>query len=97
MANALVKLDAPKETKLAIVPMGTANDFATGLGIPDEPWEALQLAVHDTFHAVDVGLVNDQVQACIPSCSEANWKRPEQAAKHFKQRQGTTMLTCGTT
>lgn len=61
MANALVKLDAPKETKLAIVPMGTANDFATGLGIPDEPWEALQLAVHDTFHAVDVGLVNDQV------------------------------------
>ncbi|KAK9802807.1 hypothetical protein WJX73_009820 [Symbiochloris irregularis] len=58
MANALIKLDAPPETRLGIIPMGTANDFATGLGIPDDPWEALQLATHKTANPVDVGLVN---------------------------------------
>lgn len=63
IANALVKLDAPEDVSVAIVPMGTANDFATGLGIPDDPWEALQLATHDTTNSVDVGMVNDQVQA----------------------------------
>ena len=46
---------------MAIIPMGTANDFATGAGIPEDPWEALQLAVHETAYPVDVGLVNDQV------------------------------------
>lgn len=46
---------------MAVIPMGTANDFATGAGIPQDPWEALQLAVHDTAHSVDVGLCNDQV------------------------------------
>lgn len=41
--------------------MGTANDFATAAGIPPDPWEALQLAVHNTAHPIDVGVVNDEV------------------------------------
>lgn len=61
IAGALIKQDAPKETAVAVIPMGTANDFATAAGIPDDPWEALQLAVHDTAYPVDVGLVNDEV------------------------------------
>ena len=54
---------------MAVVPMGTANDFATAAGIPDDPWEALQLAVHDTAYPIDVGLVNDEVRnllICLP-------------------------------
>lgn len=62
LADALIKQDAPSSTAIAVVPMGTANDFATGAGIPEDPWEALQLAVHETAYPVDVGLCNEQVQ-----------------------------------
>ena len=48
---------------MAVVPMGTANDFATSLGLPEDPWEALQLCVLDTAHPIDVGQVNEKV--CI--------------------------------
>ena len=61
VTKALVKHKAPKDVALAVIPMGTANDFATGLGIPTDPWEAMQLAVHDTAMPIDVGTVNDEV------------------------------------
>jgi diacylglycerol kinase family enzyme len=35
LASALVSLGAPASTAMAVVPLGTANDFATGLGIPE--------------------------------------------------------------
>lgn len=66
IGSAMVKLDADESSCLAIVPMGTANDFATGLGISDDPWEALQLAAHSTAHPIDVGTVNGQVG--LPVC-----------------------------
>lgn len=70
VATALIKLDAPKTMAMAVVPMGTANDFATSLGLPEDPWEALQLCVLDTAHPVDAGQVNDKVRACasVPAC-----------------------------
>ena len=49
--------------------MGTANDFATAAGIPEDPWEALQLAVADTAYPIDVGMVNDEVKSHSP-CGE---------------------------
>lgn len=61
VATALIKLDASKSLAMAVVPMGTANDFATSLGLPEDPWEALQLCVLDTAHPIDVGQVNDKV------------------------------------
>lgn len=61
VASALVKLDAPKTLSMAVVPMGTANDFATSIGLPEDPWEALQLCTMDTAQPIDVGLVNDKV------------------------------------
>lgn len=66
VATALIKLDAPKSMAMAVVPMGTANDFATSLGLPEDPWEALQLCVLDTAHPVDVGQVNDKVHNIWP-------------------------------
>lgn len=63
LAGALIKLKAPKETCMAIIPMGTANDFATAAGIPEDPWEALELAVTDTAYPIDVGMVNNQVNS----------------------------------
>ena len=61
VASALVKLNAPKSLAMGVVPMGTANDFATSIGLPEDPWEALQLCTMDTAQPIDVGVVNDKV------------------------------------
>lgn len=42
---------------LGILPLGTANDFATSLGIPPAPGPALQLVTDGEAAAVDVGRV----------------------------------------
>ncbi|KAK9868762.1 hypothetical protein WJX84_009994 [Apatococcus fuscideae] len=61
VAAALLAHRAPVTTELGIIPMGTANDFATGLGIPTDPWEALQLTLSSPAQPIDVGMVNDEV------------------------------------
>ena len=49
------------ETALAILPGGTLNHFATDLGIPTTPAEALGLASSGTVRATDVGVVNGRL------------------------------------
>src|SRR5881275_2716014 len=44
---------------LGIVPLGTANDFATGCGIPHDTEEALALCVQGRAIAIDVGKANE--------------------------------------
>jgi diacylglycerol kinase family enzyme len=56
-AGALV--DGP--TELALLPGGTLNHFATDLGIPTEPAEALDLALNGTARPADVAEVNGRV------------------------------------
>jgi diacylglycerol kinase family enzyme len=62
-AQALIDLDAPSDTAFAVIPLGTANDFANGLSIPLDPRDALLLAATDTARPIDVGLVNDKVSS----------------------------------
>ena len=45
---------------LAIVPLGTANDFALGLGLPEEVPRAFDIAVNGTDGDVDLARVNDR-------------------------------------
>jgi len=48
------------QTALAVLPLGTANDFARLIGVPtDDPLAALQLAASGPRTSIDVGLVND--------------------------------------
>jgi lipid kinase YegS len=44
---------------LGIVPLGTANDFATGCGIPRDPARALALCMKGDGTPIDVGKAND--------------------------------------
>lgn len=50
VANELIKCDAPSATCLAVLPLGTANDFATSLSIPDDNLvQAMQTAVKGEY------------------------------------------------
>ena len=46
--------------RLGIVPLGTANDFARGLNIPDAVAEAIEVAVGGEVAEIDVASVNDR-------------------------------------
>ena len=54
-------MDLPEVARpvLGVVPLGTANDFATGCGIPHDPEQALALCIEGTEVAVDVGKANE--------------------------------------
>jgi len=54
-------MDMPKDARpdLGIVPLGTANDFAVGCGIPRDPAKALALCMKGERSAIDVGRAND--------------------------------------
>jgi len=45
---------------LAVLPLGTANDFAATLGLPADAFAAAEIAFQGRPHKVDVGLVNGQ-------------------------------------
>lgn len=56
--NGVVDADALGRVRLGIVPLGTGNDFATGLGIPPEVDGALAVLLEERELKVDVGVVN---------------------------------------
>ncbi len=58
VADALVKL--PQRPELAIMPLGTANDFATACNIPRDPVAALTLAVDGQSTPIDIGKANER-------------------------------------
>ncbi len=61
VVSGLMTLAEECETAVAVVPFGTANDFATGCGIPlGDPLAALELAVRGEPTRIDVGKVNDR-------------------------------------
>ena len=55
-------------TAMAVVPYGTANDFATGMGVlKGDPLAALRLAAEGEVRTIDVGRVNDRLFVNVTS------------------------------
>jgi diacylglycerol kinase (ATP) len=50
----LLKLKKP----FAVLPLGTANDFARTIGLPEDPLQAADVALNGRRHRIDVGIVN---------------------------------------
>jgi lipid kinase YegS len=59
VVHGLMDLPGVARPILGIVPLGTANDFATGCGIPRDPAKALALCLRGKGAPIDVGKAND--------------------------------------
>jgi lipid kinase YegS len=57
--NGLMEMPREARPGLGIVPLGTANDFGTGCGIPRDPEKALALCMKAEAVSIDVGKAND--------------------------------------
>ena len=57
--HGLMGLPEDSRPILGIVPLGTANDFAAGCGIPGDPGKALALCMKGDPVPIDVGKAND--------------------------------------
>lgn len=58
VASALMRLPEKQRPAIGILPLGTANDFATGANIPMDIHAALTLAVKGKSVAIDIARVN---------------------------------------
>ena len=59
VVHGLMDLSEAERPRLGIVPLGTANDFANGCGIPRDPKKALSLCMQGEAVLIDVGKAND--------------------------------------
>ena len=60
VVNGLMQVPREKRPSLGIVPLGSGNDFAHILGIPDDPAEALQCSITGQPHSLDIGSLSDE-------------------------------------
>lgn len=60
VSTALIQCQGDTIPALGILPLGTANDFATSVGIPDVLDKALKLAIAGNAIAIDMAQVNDK-------------------------------------
>ena len=59
VVHGLMSFSEDVRPTLGIVPLGTANDFAIGCGVPNNPAEALALCMRGEGVPIDVGRAND--------------------------------------
>src|SRR6266481_10120982 len=68
VVHGLMELPTVTRPVLGVVPLGTANDFATGCGIPRDPERALALCLKGKQVPVDVGKANGHWFINAASC-----------------------------
>ena len=61
VVSGIMNVTESPDVAVGVIPFGTANDFATGCGIPiGDPFAALSLAAGGELRPIDVGKVNDR-------------------------------------
>lgn len=60
VVDAMAKLPRGERPELAILPLGTANDFATACTIPIDSLAALRLAVSGSCSSIDIARANER-------------------------------------
>jgi lipid kinase YegS len=87
VAGGMLAADPAPSTALAVIPFGTANDFATSIGVlPGNVVAALDLAATGTVTPIDVGKVNDRIFVNVASGgfgAEVTARTPPQMKRAF--------------
>ncbi len=60
VVNGLMRIPAAQRPTLGVVPLGSGNDFAFGVGLPASPHEALRIALTAPPRPIDVIRVTDE-------------------------------------
>ena len=55
--NGLMKIDKKKRPRLAVIPVGSGNDFAHNFGLPDDHEKAIHCLFGDKTRPVDIGVI----------------------------------------
>jgi diacylglycerol kinase (ATP) len=82
--KALPDLLKPKKP-FAVLPLGTANDFARTIGLPDDPLQAAEVALRGREYRIDVGVVNDRPYLNVASVGVAS-KVAKAQSKELKRK-----------
>ena len=67
VVNGILSADTSPQMALGLLPLGTANDFARGCGIPLEPYDALKLATEGESVSIDIPSANGVYFANVAS------------------------------
>jgi lipid kinase YegS len=67
VVNGILRTDTSPRMALAVLPLGTANDFARGCGIPLAPYDALKLATDGEPVPIDIPSANGEYFANVAS------------------------------
>lgn len=59
VVNGLMEYPPEKRPRIAVVPLGSGNDFAYSVGISSTPWKALQQIFKGEAKPIDVGKIED--------------------------------------
>jgi len=92
VVNGLASVES--ETALAVIPFGTANDFAKGLGVPTDIAAALRVAAEGVSVPVDVARVN---RRCFINVSTGGFgaEASQSANREVKKRLGRLAYVLG--
>jgi diacylglycerol kinase (ATP) len=87
VVNALWRLHLLQETRLALVPLGTGNDFARGAGIPLEPEDAARVVLAGQAVAIDL-IVDDRNRVIVNNAHLGIGADASRSALKWKPRMG---------
>lgn len=62
--NGLMQIPEDQRPVLGILPLGSGNDFSHIIGLPEDPWEALQTCLNGAERYLDIGSVTDENGRC---------------------------------
>jgi diacylglycerol kinase family enzyme len=85
--NALSRLDLLSSTRVGLVPLGTGNDFARGVGIPLKPKQAGQLIASGTTQRTDL-IIDDDERVIVNNVHIGIGAEASRAAEKLKPRLG---------